>query len=120
MAARLNQEKCTACRRNSPSVTDQEISELHPEVAGWELIYEDSIPKLDRLFQFKNFQQALEFTDQVGAMAEEEGHHPRLVTEWGRVEVTWWTHKIRNLHRNDFVMAAKSDQIYAGLKAVHE
>jgi len=120
LAARLNQEKCTACRRNSPSVTDQEIAELHPEVAGWELISEDSIPKLDRLFQFKNFQQALEFTDQVGALAEEEGHHPRLVTEWGRVKVTWWTHKIRNLHRNDFVMAAKSDQIYAGLKAVHE
>ena len=54
----------------------------------------------------------MEFTNRVGAMAEEEGHHPRLVTEWGRVKVTWWTHKIRNLHRNDFVMAAKSDALY--------
>jgi 4a-hydroxytetrahydrobiopterin dehydratase len=118
--AQLNQEKCTACRRDSPSVTDQEIAELQPEVADWEMITEEGIPKLDRLFQFKNFQQALDFTDLVGALAEEEGHHPRLVTEWGRVKVTWWTHKIRNLHRNDFVMACKSDQIYAGLAAVNE
>jgi 4a-hydroxytetrahydrobiopterin dehydratase len=118
--AQLNQEKCTACRRDSPCVTDQEIAELQPEVADWEMITEEGIPKLDRLFQFKNFQQALDFTDLVGALAEEEGHHPRLVTEWGRVKVTWWTHKIRNLHRNDFVMACKSDQIYAGLAAVNE
>ena len=109
----LNQEKCTACRRDSPSVTDQEVAELTPSVPEWELISEDDIPKLDRVFKFKDFQQALDFTAGLGGLAEEEGHHPRLVTEWGRVKVTWWTHKIRNLHRNDFVMAAKSDQLYA-------
>ena len=59
-----------------------------------------------------NFASSLAFTDAVGALAEEQGHHPRIVTEWGRVTVTWWTHKIRNLHRNDFVMAAKTDQLY--------
>ena len=108
----LNQEKCEACRRDSPSVTDEEVAQLKPELPGWEMINEDDIPKLDRVFKFKNFQQALDFTSQLGNLAEEQGHHPRLTTEWGRVQVTWWTHKIRNLHRNDFVMAAKSDQVY--------
>ena len=60
----------------------------------------------------EDFAEALEFTNDVGAIAEEEGHHPAILTEWGRVTVTWWTHKIRGLHRNDFIMAAKTDQIY--------
>lgn len=118
--SRLDLEKCTACRRDSRSVTEQEIAELLPEIPGWNLISEDAIPKVDRLFQFKNFQQALDFTHLVGALAEGEGHHPRLVTEWGRVEVILWTHIIRNLHRNDFVMAAKIDQLYAGLLTVKD
>ena len=108
----LNQEKCTACRRDSPSVSPEEIAELQPQVPGWELISPDGIPILERAFRFKDFRQALEFTNRVGALAEEEGHHPRIVTEWGRVQVAWWTHKIRNLHRNDFVMAAKLDRLY--------
>ena len=108
----LDQEKCEACRRDSPSVTDAEVAQMKPELPDWEMIAEDDIPKLGRVFKFKNFQQALDFTNQLGNLAEEQGHHPRLTTEWGRVQVTWWTHKIRNLHRNDFVMAAKSDQVY--------
>ena len=108
----LSAEKCVACRRDSPQVTTEEISQLSPMVSQWHLITEEGIPKLDRAFSFPNFQQALEFTNRLGELAEAEGHHPRLVTEWGRVAVTWWTHKIRNLHRNDFIMAAKSDEIY--------
>ena len=65
---------------------------------------------------FRNFTESLTFTNQVGKIAEEQGHHPVLVTEWGRVTVTWWTHKIKGLHRNDFIMAAKTDQIYATAK----
>lgn len=109
----LSQERCTACRRDSPSVTPGEIAALHPQTPDWELIDRDDIPKLGRVFRFKDFAQALEFTNRIGVLAEEEGHHPRLITEWGRVRVSWWTHKIRNLHRNDFVMAAKTDEIYA-------
>ena len=74
---------------------------------------EDGIPKLARTFRFGNFGEALAFTAAVGELAEQEGHHPRIVTEWGRVAVTWWTHKIRGLHRNDFIMAAKTDQLFA-------
>ena len=110
--ALLTQQKCVACRADSPSVTEQEIAELHPQLSQWQIIQEDGIPKLDRAFRFKDFAQSLAFTGAVGAIAEEEGHHPRLVTEWGRVRVTWWTHKIRNLHRNDFIMAAKTDALY--------
>ena len=67
------------------------------------------------MFRFSNFAEALTFTDKVGELAETEGHHPAILTEWGRVTVTWWTHKIRGLHRNDFIMAAKTDQIYTSL-----
>ena len=113
--AGLNNEKCEACRRDSPSVTDDEVAQLQPEIPDWELTHENGIPKLDRVFKFKDFQMALDFTSELGALAEDQGHHPRLTTEWGRVQVTWWTHKIRNLHRNDFVMAAKSDQVFLNL-----
>lgn len=108
----LTEEKCVACRADSPIVTKEEIRELKPRVPEWDMIEEDSIPKLDRIFKFSNFEKALRFTGAVGELAEKEGHHPRIVTEWGRVRVTWWTHKIRNLHRNDFIMAAKTDQVY--------
>lgn len=108
----LTEEKCVACRADAPIVTRDEIHELKPQIAEWNVIEEDEIPKLDRTFRFANFEKALQFTNAVGEMAEEEGHHPRIVTEWGRVRVTWWTHKIRNLHRNDFIMAAKTDELY--------
>ena len=110
--AQLTQERCVACRADSPRVTEEEVAELHPLVPEWSLIDEGGINKLQRVFRHPNFVQALAFTDAVGQVAEAEGHHPRLVTEWGRVTVTWWTHKIRDLHRNDFIMAAKTDQLY--------
>jgi 4a-hydroxytetrahydrobiopterin dehydratase len=93
-------------------VTDEEIAELHPQVPDWELVEENGIKRLRRVFEFDNFAQALALTNEVARAAEEEGHHPALLTEWGRTTVTWWTHKIRGLHRNDFVMAAKTDDLY--------
>ena len=72
----------------------------------------DGIMQLERVFVFDNFVDALEFTKRVGQLAEAEGHHPALLTEWGRVTVTWWSHKIRGLHRNDFIMAARTDQLF--------
>ena len=64
-------------------------------------------------FQFGDFEQALSFTNRVAALAEEQGHHPALLTEWGRVTVSWWTHKIRDLHVNDLIMADKTDRLAA-------
>jgi 4a-hydroxytetrahydrobiopterin dehydratase len=107
----LTAEKCVACRRDAPTVTDEEIAELQPQVPDWELIEVDGVKRLQRVFGFPDFAQALEFTRRVGELAEEEAHHPALLTEWGRTTVTWWTHKIRGLHRNDFIMAAKTDAL---------
>jgi 4a-hydroxytetrahydrobiopterin dehydratase len=109
----LSAERCVACRRDSPRVTEAEIAELRREVPDWQLLERDSIARLERVFRFPNFADALAFTNRVGALAEEEAHHPALVTEWGQVTVTWWTHKIRGLHRNDFIMAAKTDALAA-------
>lgn len=107
----LAQEQCVACRAGSPPVSDREMPEMRAQAPEWALIVEDGIRKLQRTYRFVNFADAMAFTDAVGALAESEGHHPRLSTEWGRVIVTWWTHKIRNLHRNDFIMAVKTDAL---------
>jgi 4a-hydroxytetrahydrobiopterin dehydratase len=110
---RLTDMHCVACRRDAPTVTDAEIAELHPQVAEWDVAEVDGVKRLRRVFAFENFTQALEFTNRVGALAEDEGHHPALLTEWGRTTVSWWTHKIKGLHRNDFIMAAKTDALFA-------
>lgn len=95
-------------------MTVAEIEELRPQVPDWELVVRDGIPRLERVLRFANFAEALAFTNRVGVLAEAQGHHPALLTEWGRVTVTWWTHKIHGLHRNDFVMAAKTDSLVGG------
>ncbi len=107
----LTVEKCEACRVGAPQVTDDEVAELKPQIPDWNILEIDGIKQLQRSFRFSDFAEALEFTNKIGDLAEEQGHHPDLLTEWGRVTVTWWTHKIRGLHRNDFVMAAKTDEI---------
>ena len=110
----LTQMKCVACRRDAPTVTDAEIAELQPQIPDWSLVEVDGVKRLTRVFSFRDFAEALEFTNKVGALAEEEEHHPAILTEWGRTTVSWWTHKIRGLHRNDFIMAAKTSELYSG------
>ena len=107
-------QKCEACRVGSLPASETEIAEYSSQIPEWTIVGRDGIPTLERVFLFGNFAAALDFTNRVGELAEEEGHHPALLTEWGRVTVTWWTHKIRNLHVNDFVMAAKTDRAYTG------
>ena len=109
----LTHERCVACRRDSPRVTDEDIAELKPQIPDWDIVEHNEIPSLERAYRLKNFVQALDLTNKVGTLAEEEGHHPAILTEYGKVTVVWWTHKIKGLHRNDFIMAAKTDQIAA-------
>ena len=90
-------------------MTDAEALALGREAPEWRVIEREGVRQLERVFAFPDFAAALAFTNRVGAIAEAEGHHPALLTEWGRVTVTWWTHAIGGLHRNDFVMAAKTD-----------
>ncbi len=113
----LANERCAACRTDAEPVTDGDIAELHPQVPEWDIVVEDGVRKLVRTFKFPDFAEALAFTNAVGELAEAEGHHPRIVTEYGRVQVAWWTHKIRDLHRHDFVCAAKTDKAFAYLLA---
>ena len=108
----LARERCVACDRNAPRLSDQELSDLLPQIPDWTVVEEDGIPRLRRTYRFPDFAGALAFTVHIGALAEGEGHHPAILTEWGRVTVSWWTHKIRGLHRNDVVMAAKTDAAY--------
>ena len=110
--SQLSQRKCVPCRRGDPALTGEEIERYHQQVPGWELFHEEGEPRLRKVFKFKNFAQALAFTNRVGAAAEEEDHHPALLTEWGKVTVTWWTHAVHGLHPNDFIMAAKTDDLY--------
>jgi 4a-hydroxytetrahydrobiopterin dehydratase len=112
MAQTLRQIQCVPCRGGEPTVTEAEKAEFGTQVPDWRIVEREGMEHLERVFTFPDFAQALAFTNRVGALAEAEGHHPALLTEWGRVTVAWWTHAIGGLHRNDFIMAAKSDQLY--------
>lgn len=107
----LSKKSCVPCKGGEPPLTAEEIEKKLQEVPDWQLENDNDVPCLRRRFGFKNFADALAFTDAVGELAEEQGHHPRLVTEWGSVTVDWWTHKIKGLHENDFIMAAKTDEL---------
>lgn len=109
--AALDQQVCEACRPDAPRVTEEETQQLLQDVPQWQIVDQDGIKQLRRVFTFGDFAQALAFTNRVGELAEQQQHHPAILTEWGRVTVTWWTHKIRGLHRNDFIMAAKTDTL---------
>jgi 4a-hydroxytetrahydrobiopterin dehydratase len=114
--SKLVQLKCTACRGDEPPLTDEKVTELMPYVPRWNLVEQDKVKRIERTFKFRDFAQALAFTNEVGRIAEEEGHHPVIELTWGRVTVTWWTHKIKGLHQNDFIMAAKTDELYESWK----
>ena len=97
-----------------PHVSDEELAELIKEIPDWSIGTRDGIMRMEKVYEFNDFKQALAFTERVGKLAEAEGHHPVLLTEWGKVTVTWWTRAIRGLHRNDLICAAKTDRLLAG------
>ena len=117
---KLDKMKCVPCQGGVPTLTDSEIAQLHPQVHLWTVVdrpKKGGIRLLERSFNFEDFSEALTFTNKVGELAEKEGHHPDILTEWGKVTVMWWTHKIKGLHQNDFIMAAKTDGLYNSSKA---
>jgi 4a-hydroxytetrahydrobiopterin dehydratase len=109
----LTAERCVACRPDSPRVTEAEERALKPRIPDWEILEVNDSRRLRRKFTFKGWMPAVRFADAVAAIADAEDHHPTILLEWGKVTVTWWTHAIKGLHRNDFIMAAKTDQAYA-------
>lgn len=107
----LAQLHCSQVAANTPALTERELDQFKAQLPGWDTHTVRGEPRLQKAFQFKDFREAVAFTNRVAELANEEDHHPAILTEWGRVTVAWWTHKIKGLHKNDFIMAAKTDQI---------
>jgi 4a-hydroxytetrahydrobiopterin dehydratase len=102
---------CTPVTAASNRLSGDEVASLKSDLAGWEIADNKSELHLEKSFKFENFTKALAFTTKVGKIADEEDHHPAILTEWGKVTVTWWTHRIKGLSKNDFIMAAKTDRL---------
>ncbi|GEN22384.1 4a-hydroxytetrahydrobiopterin dehydratase [Halomonas cupida] len=109
--SQLSEQQCEACSWDAPHASESEIREWHEAIPEWQIVDRDGIMQLERSYKFRNFRQALEFTNKVGEIAEEAGHHPALLTEWGKVTVTWWSHEMKGLHKNDFILAARTDEV---------
>lgn len=107
----LPQMDCVSLRGSAMALETSEIEHYHQQVPDWEIITVEGENRLKRVFKFKNFAEALAFTNRVGQIAEQQDHHPAILTEWGRVTVLWWAHKVHGLHLNDFIMAAKTDRL---------
>lgn len=107
----LSKQVCEACMPDAPKVSDAEAQTLLNDLDGWQIVEKKAIPQLLKTYDFKNFVEAIAFTNKVGEIAEDDGHHPAILTEWGRVTVRWWSHKIKGLHKNDFIMAARTDLV---------
>lgn len=108
----LVEQSCEICDKNSPKVTLAELQVYKKEIPDWRIIELDGILRLERTYTFLNFVKALAFTNKVGELAETQGHHPAILLEWGRANVSWWTHSIGGLHKNDFIMAVKTDALF--------
>jgi 4a-hydroxytetrahydrobiopterin dehydratase len=104
----LADKTCVPCRGGVPALKGASLAPLSAQVPDWSVVDEHH---LQRTFRFPDFRQALNFTNRVGELAEEQGHHPDLCLGWGKVEVSIWTHKIDGLTESDFVLAAKIDRL---------
>lgn len=113
----LAQQKCQVCTRESLRVSKEEMAELKSQIPQWTLVEPEGATRLQRTYNFPDFKSALKFTSELGYLAQNEKHHPVLLTEYGKVTVTWWSNVILGLHKNDFIMAAKTDQIAANCLA---
>lgn len=112
MSSALWEQTCVPCRGDAQPLTADDLDRCRRELPQWTVIVEEGVRKLTRTYRFRNFRQALAFTNRIGELAEENNHHPRLCTEWGSVTVTWWTHSINGLHWNDCIMAARTDRVH--------
>jgi len=107
----LASKTCVPCRGGVPPLKGKELNQIHqqlPQGEHWKIVNEHHIT---RTFTFPDFKQALDFVNRVGALAEEQGHHPDILLTWGKAEITLWTHKVDGLSESDFIMAAKIDQL---------
>jgi 4a-hydroxytetrahydrobiopterin dehydratase len=111
MTEGLASKSCTPCRGEIPPLTREQAELFHAQVPDWQLAEE--VHRIERSFRFRNFREALTFVQEIGELAEAEGHHPNISFGWGYAAVSLQTKKIKGLHENDFIMAAKIDRIFA-------
>lgn len=104
----LAEKKCIPCSGATPRLDHEAVEKMRGEVPGWSLIGDE---RLHRTYKFPDFKTALDFVNRVGAVAEEEGHHPDLLLTWGKVEATIYTHAIGGLSESDFILAAKISKL---------
>ncbi len=109
--------QCSPVSKVTPKLSDEEVKKLFDQIAGWSLYMKEGEPRLEKTFKFPDFDQAIAFTNLIAHEAAKEDHHPALLTEWGKVTVTWWTHVVKGMHKNDFIMAAKTDKAFGGFKS---
>jgi len=107
----LSLQECEACNKNSLPIVANELPLLLKEVPDWTLTTENKVMMIKRSYYFKNYKLAWDFSNKISELAEKERHHPSIILEWGKVTVTWWTHTIGGLHKNDLICAAKTDII---------
>lgn len=107
----LAERDCIPCRGGVPALGGTDLEKMKAQVKGWEVV---NGHHLQKAYTFPDFQKALDFVNQAGAIAEQQGHHPDLHLSWGKVGVEIWTHKIDGLTESDFILAAKFDQILHG------
>ena len=110
MADRLSAKTCTPCKGGIPPLPAQEVQRLHTQVPHWEV--HDEGRRIERRYQFRSFSEALRFVGQIGEIAEAEKHHPDISFGWGYATVSLQTKKIKGLHENDFILAAKIDRLF--------
>ena len=115
MQENLSENKCEACSIDAPVLTEQEINNFLPQIPSWAVHEEEGVKRLICSFAFTNYENSVNFTNLVAKLAEEENHHPEIVLEWGNVTVSWWSHKIKGLHTNDFICASKTDNLFRNL-----
>jgi 4a-hydroxytetrahydrobiopterin dehydratase len=111
MIGELSNQQCEACQVDAPKVSDDELASLLAQIPDWVPEVNNGIMMLERAYKFKNYKLAWAFANKVSELAEKEFHHPAILLEWGKVKVTWWSHAIKGLHKNDFICAAKTDQL---------
>lgn len=105
----LSKKNCTPCKGGVPPLKGEALEQLHRQIGeSWKVIDEHH---LEKEYSFKNFREALAFTNKVGEIAEQEGHHPDILLTYGKVKIQLWTHKINGLSESDFILAAKCDKI---------
>ena len=106
----LSKLSCEACDVGAKLLTSSQIESLMPQVSGWEIIIDSDIQKLKQQFTTKNYTKSMSFTNAIAKLADSVNHHPLIIVEYSTVTVIWWSHKLKGLHKNDFIMAAKTSE----------